>query len=1030
MKRLRTFLPAILCGSAVMLSPKIHAATFTWQNISGNWSAASSWAGGLVPTGTNPDDILVFGGNVSPAPWVASNDNVNIPFRLNQLVLNGIDSNPLNSNVQHVIQQNALRFGGVDPQIRVDGTANVVINTPVQFSNLLAFGGNSAATITINAGISGVGDIIKTGSSTFRFGTVPAGVGDNPGSSNTWVGNLFLEEGTIRYNNNAQAASSALRANPVHLNGAAFLSAKRDGDDEQDGFETSLRMGTLNGSGGTVFAGVEGNDVSNYDIVITALHTGTYGGTIILQPPTGTGNDGGDFVVRGPGTQTLSGTVQIYKDMISGYGSTTVLTGNATLAKSITEVDIGTITFAGGTVVLDNTFSNGGASGRLRDGSTTSTTVEAVGGGTLRLIGNSAGTVEQTGRLQLGSPTNLRSGHLAIQLVQNSVASGATELVFAGYRRDVAMPHLTTLEFSAVNTVGATRALGTGGVNPRVYLSAPNASIPEGNDLIGSTDNGVNAPLVGWAVVNSGTGWQFAGYDPLNGVVGVQGTPVNDANWAAQPASANVLVSGSFTAPAGSSTLNSVRIRPNAGGGVLTLGSGILSTTAIMLADALDFAIVGAGSIGGNGPRYFQVKQANLTVDVPINGSTFPIVKAGEGTLTLNSASNANLNQVVAINGGAIRATPGSSLPQGELRLRGGQLEIVGGGTFSRNLGYGANSVNWSGVMAGPGGDIPVDEDRGSGGFAAIGADVTIDLGFAGPTNISWEDTGFLRSGYALVFGSRFATNRVTWADNLSLSHANTAEVSYNAREIRVLNNLSTSNDSARISGTISGRLQNDLLKTGTGDLEITGTNTYLGATMVHGGRLLVNDSGNSESSFLHKVMDTATLGGNGRVGNVLIDTGGTLAPGRNTSIASIFRTKDLQFLDGTSILRIDLGGISPGGDGTNGYDQLNVTGTVTLNGADLEGSLLAGFTPTVADIFFLILNDGLDPVVGLFAEGNQITFGGQTFNISYVANFGGTGDLMVGGNDVALQMVPEPSSVALMGLGALALVRRRREAR
>jgi fibronectin-binding autotransporter adhesin len=1030
MKRLRTFLPAILCGSAVMLSQKIHAATFNWANLSGNWSAPASWSGGLVPSGTNPTDILVFGGNVVPAPWVATNDNINIPFRLNQLVLNGIDANPANSNVQHVIQQNALRFGGIDPQIRLDGTANVVINTPVQFSDLLAFGGNSNATVTINAGISGVGDIIKTGSSTFRFGTLPAFVGDNPGSANTWVGNLFLEEGTIRYNNNAQAASSALRANPVHLNGSAFLSAKRDGDDEDDGFETSLRMGTLNGSGGSVFASVEGNDVSNYDIVITAMHNGSFGGGIFLLGPTGTGNDGGDFVVRGPGTQTLSGDVKIYKDMISGYGSTTVLTGNATLAKSVTEVDIGTITFAGGTVVLDNTFSNGGASGRLRDGNSTSTTVEAVGGGTLRLIGNSAGTVEQTGRLQLGSPTNLRSGHLAIQLVQNAAATGATELVFAGYRRDVAMPHLTTLEFSAVNTVGATRALGTGGVNPRVYLSALGVPISEGNDLIGSTDNGVNAPLVGWAVVNSSTGWQFAGYDPTNGVVGVTGTLVNDAtNWAAQPASANVLVSGSFTTPDAPSTLNSVRIRPNAGGASLTLGSGVLSTTAIMLADALDFAINGTGSIGGNGPRYFQVKQANLTVGVPINGSNFPIVKAGEGTLTLNSGSNVNLNQVVAINGGAIRATPGQSLPQGELRLRGGQLEILGGGTFSRNLGYGANSVNWSGVMAGPGGDIPVDEDRGSGGFAAIGADVTIDLGNAGPTTISWEDAGFLRAGYALVFGSRFATNRVTWADNLSLSHVDTTEVSYNAREIRVLNNLSTSSDSARISGTISGRLQSDLLKTGTGDLEITGTNTYLGATIVHGGRLLVNDTGNSESSFLHKVMDSATLGGNGRVGNVLIDTGGTLAPGRNTSIASILRTKDLQFLDGSSMLRIDLGGISPGGDGATGYDQLNVTGTVTLNGADLEGSLLPGFTPTVADIFFLILNDGLDPVVGQFAEGNQITIGGHAFNISYVANFGGAGDLMVGGNDVALQLIPEPSSVALMGLGALALVRRRREA-
>src|SRR5262245_53371876 len=100
MNRLRTFLPAILCGSAALLSQKIHAATYNWANISGNWSAPSSWSGSQVPTGTNSSDILVFAGNVVPAPWLSTNDNTNIPFRLNQLVLNGTDLNSANSNVQ------------------------------------------------------------------------------------------------------------------------------------------------------------------------------------------------------------------------------------------------------------------------------------------------------------------------------------------------------------------------------------------------------------------------------------------------------------------------------------------------------------------------------------------------------------------------------------------------------------------------------------------------------------------------------------------------------------------------------------------------------------------------------------------------------------------------------------------------------------------------------------------------------------------------------------------------------------------
>ena len=70
------------------------------------------------------------------------------------------------------------------------------------------------------------------------------------------------------------------------------------------------------------------------------------------------------------------------------------------------------------------------------------------------------------------------------------------------------------------------------------------------------------------------------------------------------------------------------------------------------------------------------------------------------------------------------------------------------------------------------------------------------------------------------------------------------------------------------------------------------------------------------------------------------------------------------------------------------------------------------------------ILNDGTDPVQGPFSDGSLTMAGIHPFRISYDSNFE-TGS-MTGGNDVAVQYIPEPSSAVLLSLGALALRRRR----
>jgi autotransporter-associated beta strand protein len=226
--------------------------------------------------------------------------------------------------------------------------------------------------------------------------------------------------------------------------------------------------------------------------------------------------------------------------------------------------------------------------------------------------------------------------------------------------------------------------------------------------------------------------------------------------------------------------------------------------------------------------------------------------------------------------------------------------------------------------------------------------------------------------------------------------------------------------------------MYNDLLKTGTGTLELTGANTYQGATIVHEGTLLVNGSPASPASprsFLTDVHAGANLGGRGTVGALQIRSGGTVAPGVSAGTTSVLNTGNVQFDGAGARLQIEIGGPLTGGDGTSGYDRLNVTGTVSLAGAELSGSLLNLYAPTTADLFFIIVNDGTDAVQGTFAQGSSVALGDRLFEISYAGNFTGDPltDSFLGGNDIVLRMIPEPSAAFLALAGAGLLIGRRR---
>lgn len=118
---------------------------------------------------------------------------------------------------------------------------------------------------------------------------------------------------------------------------------------------------------------------------------------------------------------------------------------------------------------------------------------------------------------------------------------------------------------------------------------------------------------------------------------------------------------------------------------------------------------------------------------------------------------------------------------------------------------------------------------------------------------------------------------------------------------------------------------EGSLIKSGAGQLMLTGDNTYRGPTTVNEGLLAVNGSLTSRVT----VNDGGTLGGSGRIGALSANRGATVAPGN--SIGTLQVTGDVTFAPG-STYAVELSSTSS--------DRIVAGGTATLGGATVTLSL------------------------------------------------------------------------------------------
>lgn len=342
-----------------------------------------------------------------------------------------------------------------------------------------------------------------------------------------------------------------------------------------------------------------------------------------------------------------------------------------------------------------------------------------------------------------------------------------------------------------------------------------------------------------------------------------------------------------------------------------------------------------------------------------------------------------------------------AGLPQGSTVTAGGvdlQVSYAGGDgndvtlTVTRvpRTWSGAAGNLWSNAGNWMGGVIPQSGDRLRFPAGAANLSNTNDLAGLSLHSIVFEGAGYALGGNGVVL-----TNAISVAAGAS---GNVVAIPVDVQANAV--SIALGRESLRLTSALAG---NGPVAISAGELALSGASTYSGAITVacpsgsSCGRLRLEAVSLPRASVSAELgsVDYVALSGSGTVGTV---TGASISPcppggdSCTTGIAGSTAILSTGSLSGARSVHIGIDGASPG----SGYDQIAVTGTVTLDGT-LVASKDPAFNPTPGQVFTIIGNDASDPVTGRFGglpQGGMVNLGGTQFRISYAG-----GD----GNDVTL---------------------------
>jgi autotransporter-associated beta strand protein len=822
----------------------------------------------------------------------------------------------------------SLGDGGSPSSIGAAGTAasNLVINggtlalageqTNTNRSMTLGASGGgisvpTSRSLQISGQITGAGSLTKTGGGTLTLT-----------SANSFSGGIFISEGKVFLPSDT-ANVSGLGSGLVTLNGGTLSMGDNIDTTSWSTSSWSIHVpsgtaGRLNSDGRCYLTGAltGGGDFTFYTSYVRTELLGNWSaftGRIFVIAD----SDGGDFRYQSsagyPSAQLdLGANVYAYYNKTM-TGNLTVpighLTGNALASLSGGPTSGRTLTYQVGARNEDGEYA-----GELNNG-TGPTAFTKVGTGTLTLSGacaHSGATTVSAGRLRI-----------------NGTSSASAFTVQSG------------------GTLG-----GTGAITGNVTLQANaglelNATPPAITGNLSFAGNAVIRPAAGLNPV-AGT------YTVLTYTGTLSGAPV--LSW--EPPAGSILVASFDINTAGLITVTLVE-PPRLPGPITWTGANSFdwdTTTANWTANLL-----ATGYQTGDTPNFTDAGNATSPVNITTNVSPAAVVvnssqnytfagagvieggaslsKSGSGTLTVSSAHA--FTGGTTIHSGTITIGNASSLGTGAVTLNGGAwntatfspqnpILVTADSTISGGDGGGAHAVkniSGSGILtlnATSVFDIEGDVSGFSGTFSLTGvgsfrlftttydgsADAVFDLG---------TESLIARQGGAYKIGALVGQSGSTLG---MAGNNNSATCTYT---------IGGKNIDSTFAGVIangSSTKKVAITKTGSGNLVLSGANTYTGNTSVSSGKLTVTGS---LAATATTVASTGTLAGNGSIAGA-VTCNGVLAPG--PSAATLTLGNGLILSTG-SVLDFELGSSS---------DRAAVTGNLTLDGT-LNVSALTGFT-------------------------------------------------------------------------------------
>ena len=476
------------------------------------------------------------------------------------------------------------------------------------------------------------------------------------------------------------------------------------------------------------------------------------------------------------------------------------------------------------------------------------------------------------------------------------------------------------------------------------------------------------------------------------------------------------------------------------GGNLLTVSGSSNST--------FSGAISGAGGLTKNGAG---------TLTLSGNNTFGGVLTVAEGKLTVSSVNNASEDGVLGNSANAV--VLGASGQTGFLHYVGNTnastdktFTAATGGTAGIEASNAATTLTLSGAIGGAG-----NVQKGGAGTLLLAGNNT----FTGALNVhdgtleiasinnnsangtlgnSTNPVSLGKSGTANVSTLHYTGGTASTTKGFSMASDATAGVI----------NVANSGTTLTVSGQITGSSGSGLTKTGIGRLSLSGSSSYNGATTVSAGEL--NLSGGSITNSAVTVASGASLSGYGSVGT--IGGAGAINPGNSPGILT---TPQVNPSGGTDF-NLEMTGTSPtyNNAASSVNDVIRITGVTPFSEALVAGNginiyfsgaaLFIGSPKTITGGFFTGQSTNFASSITnatynyYFADaGGSTIYNGANYyskdqyetavlssnlmtiivtTVAQTANFGGAD---ISGQVMQVQVVPEPSTYALLGLSAAA---------